>query len=175
MSEVPEPFTLRVGDEDLADLAQRLARTRFPDQAPGEPWAYGTDLDYMRGLVAYWRDGFDWRAAEARLNAFPQFKVPLHGIGVHFLHVPGRGPAPLPLPGPFPTEAQRQVGLRFMKALGFDFNHGRLDVSLHPFTGPVLDQAGTQRLAPGAVMDDATLGKMDYFVQGVSSRLPNAR
>jgi simple sugar transport system substrate-binding protein len=47
--------------------------------------------------------------------------------------------------------------------------------SFHPFTGPVLDQAGTERLAAGAVMDDATLGKMDYFVQGVSSRLPNAK
>jgi microsomal epoxide hydrolase len=51
----------------------------------------------MRGLVDHWRDGFDWRAQEARLNAFPQFKVPLHGIDLHFLHVPGRGPDPLPL------------------------------------------------------------------------------
>lgn len=93
----PEPFTLRVPDAALADLRERLARTRWPDQAPGEPWAYGTHLGYMQELVAYWRDRFDWRAQEARLNAFPQFKVPLHGIGVHFLHVPGQGPDPLPL------------------------------------------------------------------------------
>jgi microsomal epoxide hydrolase len=97
MSGRSEPFTLRVPDEALADLRERLARTRFPDQAPGEPWAYGTDVGYMRELVAYWRDGFDWRAQEARLNAFPQYKVPLHGIDLHFLHVPGRGPDPLPL------------------------------------------------------------------------------
>jgi len=97
MGQQPEPFTLRVPDEAVADLRERLARTRFPDQAPGEPWAYGTDVGYMRGLVAYWRDGFDWRTQEARLNAFPQFKVPLRGIGLHFLHVPGRGPDPLPL------------------------------------------------------------------------------
>ena len=96
MSQQPEPFTLRVPDEAIADLRERLARTRFPDQAPGEPWAYGTDVGYLRGLVDYWRDGFDWRAEEARLNAFPQFKVPLHGIDLHFLHVPGQGPDPLP-------------------------------------------------------------------------------
>ena len=75
-----EPFSLHVPDAAIADLRERLARTRFPDQAPGAPWAYGTDVDYLRELVAYWRDGFDWRAQEARLNAFPQYKVPLHGI-----------------------------------------------------------------------------------------------
>ena len=94
---VPMPFTLRVTDGDIADLHARLARTRFPDQAPAPPWAYGTDLGYLRELVAYWRDQFDWRAQEARLNAFPQFKVPLHGIDLHYLHVPGQGPDPKPL------------------------------------------------------------------------------
>ena len=71
------PFQLHVPDAALADLRERLARTRFPDQAPGEPWAYGTPVDYLRELVDYWRDRFDWRAQEARLNALPQFKVPL--------------------------------------------------------------------------------------------------
>src|SRR5690349_6726144 len=97
MSQQPEPFTLRVPDEAIADLRDRLARTCFPDSAPGEPWAYGTDVGYLRGLVDYWRDGFDWRAEEARLNAFPQYKAPLHGIDLHFLHVPGQGPDPCPL------------------------------------------------------------------------------
>lgn len=97
MSRVPEPFLLQVPEAALADLDARLARTRFPDQAPGPVWAYGTDRDWMRGLVDYWRNGFDWRRQEARLNAFPQYKVPLHDIDVHFLHVPGRGPDPLPL------------------------------------------------------------------------------
>jgi pimeloyl-ACP methyl ester carboxylesterase len=93
----PERFILHVPDDAITDLRQRLDRTRFPDQAPGAPWAYGTDVGYLRTLVDYWRGGFDWRAVEARLNALPQHKVPLHGIGLHFLHVPGRGPAPLPL------------------------------------------------------------------------------
>jgi len=97
MAARPEPFTLRVPDEAVADLRDRLARTRFPDQAPQDPWAFGTDLGYLRQLVEYWRGIFDWRAEEARLNAFPQFKVPLCGIDLHFLHVPGKGPAPCPL------------------------------------------------------------------------------
>jgi len=97
VSATPEPFRLAVDDAAIADLRGRLTRTRFPDQAPGEPWAYGTDLDYLRGLLAYWRDGFDWRGQEAALNAFPQYKLPLGGIDLHFLHVPGNGPAPCPL------------------------------------------------------------------------------
>jgi microsomal epoxide hydrolase len=93
----PEPFTLQISDTAIADLRQRLAQTRYPDQAPGEPWAYGTSVEYLRGLVEYWRAGFDWRAEEARLNAFPQFRAALHDIEVHFLHVPGKGPNPTPL------------------------------------------------------------------------------
>ena len=92
-----EPFTLRVPEEAIADLRDRLARTRLPDQAPADPWAYGTDVGYLRQLVEYWRSTFDWRAEEAGLNAFPQFKVPLGGIDLHFLQVPGKGPAPCPL------------------------------------------------------------------------------
>jgi pimeloyl-ACP methyl ester carboxylesterase len=97
MSTQPEAFTLNVPDTAIADLRERLARTRFPDQAPGEPWAYGSNVEYMRGLVEYWRSSFDWRAQEARLNAFPQYKTRLHDIDVHYLHVPGQGPDPRPL------------------------------------------------------------------------------
>ena len=92
-----QPFSLRVPDNAITDLRERLARTRFPDQAPGDPWAYGTSVDYLHGLIEYWCTNFDWRAQEARLNAFPQFKAPLHDIDVHFLHVPGKGPNPCPL------------------------------------------------------------------------------
>jgi microsomal epoxide hydrolase len=92
-----QPFQLHVPDVDIDDLRERLARTRLPDRAPGEPWAYGTDVAYLEQLVEYWRTRFDWRAQEAQLNAFPQFKVPLHGIDVHFLRVEGKGPTPYPL------------------------------------------------------------------------------
>jgi pimeloyl-ACP methyl ester carboxylesterase len=93
----PETFTLHVPEAAIADLRERLAGTRFPEQTPGAPWAFGTDVDYLQQLVEYWRTVFDWRAEEARLNAFPQYKVPLSGIHLHFLHVPGKGPAPRPL------------------------------------------------------------------------------
>src|ERR1700720_2462711 len=93
----PNRFTLRVPDADIADLRDRLARTRFPDQAPGTPWAHGTDVSYLRQLTEYWRNEFDWRAEEAALNAFPQFRVQLGGIALPYLHVPGVGPDPMPL------------------------------------------------------------------------------
>jgi microsomal epoxide hydrolase len=93
----PASFTLSVPEPDLSDLRERLARTRWPDRAPGEAWAYGTDVGYLRELAEYWRNGFDWRAQEAALNAFPQYTVELHGIRLHYLHVPGKGPDPAPL------------------------------------------------------------------------------
>jgi pimeloyl-ACP methyl ester carboxylesterase len=93
----PEQFVLEISDAEIADLKNRLALTRLPDAAPGEPWAYGTSVEYMRDLVSYWKDSFDWRTQEAALNDFPQFKVPLHDIDVHYLHVPGVGPNPYPL------------------------------------------------------------------------------
>jgi microsomal epoxide hydrolase len=93
----PTPFTLHVPDEVLADLRARLARVRWPDEAPGAGWAHGTSLAYMKDLVAYWLGTYDWRAQESRLNAWRQFTVPLGGIDLHFIHEPGVGPAPFPL------------------------------------------------------------------------------
>ncbi len=97
MMGTPESFRLDVPAADIEDLKARLARTRLPDRAPGEDWAFGTDPGYLARLVAYWRDTFDWRAQEAALNAFPQFKVHLHDIDLHYLKVEGRGPNPMPL------------------------------------------------------------------------------
>ncbi|MGH7821588.1 MAG: epoxide hydrolase N-terminal domain-containing protein, partial [Candidatus Binatia bacterium] len=92
-----EPFRIQVSDAVLEDLRARLARTRFPDEIPGSGWRYGTNLDYMRELVAYWRERYDWRAAEAALNRFPQFRARVDGLGIHFIQVRGKGPKPLPL------------------------------------------------------------------------------
>jgi microsomal epoxide hydrolase len=93
----PQPFTVDVPDATLADLRARLARVRWPDAPPGAGWDYGTDVAFLQELVAYWRDGYDWRAHEARLNAFAQYTVALAGIDLHFIHQPGAGPDPLPL------------------------------------------------------------------------------
>jgi pimeloyl-ACP methyl ester carboxylesterase len=98
---VPTPFSLQIPEDAVKDLRDRLARTRFPDQAPGDPWAHGTDLGFLRQLVDHWRTNFDWRAQEARLNAFAQYRVPVAGIDLHFIHVQGvgapGGEAPMPL------------------------------------------------------------------------------
>jgi pimeloyl-ACP methyl ester carboxylesterase len=97
MDKQPEAFTLNVSAADIADLSERLARTRFPDQAPGPAWGYGADVTWMREFLEYWRHGFDWRPQEAQLNAFPQYKARLHEIDLHFIHARGEGANPCPL------------------------------------------------------------------------------
>jgi len=92
-----EPFRIHVPDEVLEDLRERLRRTRWPDQISDSGWTYGTDLAYLRELVAYWIDRFDWRKQEAALNALPHFRGQVDGLGLHFIHVRGRGPSSLPL------------------------------------------------------------------------------
>ncbi len=93
----PKPFRLQIPEAAIADLRARLARTRWPDEPPLAPWSSGTSVAYLKTLVEYWQNGFDWRAAEAQLNALPQYSVPIRGIDVHFLHVPGTGKSPTPL------------------------------------------------------------------------------
>lgn len=92
-----EPFEIRVPQAVLDDLRSRLARTRWPDEIPGSGWEYGADLSFMKELVGYWRDGFDWRAQEERLGRFHHFRAEVDGLGVHFIHERGQGPNPLPL------------------------------------------------------------------------------
>ncbi|MFZ0659591.1 MAG: epoxide hydrolase family protein [Candidatus Binataceae bacterium] len=92
-----EPFKVAVSDEVLADLRARLERTRFPDEVPATAWEYGSNLAYMREVVDYWRTRYDWRAHEARINRFAQFRAEVDGLGIHFIHEPGRGPNPKPL------------------------------------------------------------------------------
>ena len=91
-----EPFTIDIPQADLDDLDRRLASARWPN-AIVDDWSDGTDLAYLRKLVEYWRDGFDWRAQEAHLNTFPQFVTRVGELDVHFVHVRGTGPKPLPL------------------------------------------------------------------------------
>src|SRR5579875_3736168 len=106
-----EPFRIAVPEDVLVDLRTRLARTRFPDEIRGSGWRYGTDLAYLRELVAYWRDRYDWRAEEARLNQLHHFRARVGGLAIHFIHERGVGPRPLPLvvthgrPGGDPADA----------------------------------------------------------------------
>ena len=91
------PFQIQIPQADLDDLRERLARTRWPDELPGVGWSRGVPLDYLKQLVAYWADGFDWRAQEVRLNQFPQFTTTIGGQTIHFAHVRSPEPDALPL------------------------------------------------------------------------------
>ena len=92
-----EPFEVGVDEAILDDLRARLANARLPDQLDGRGWEYGVPVDYLRELLEYWRDGFDWRAQEARLNALPQFRSEIDGQSIHFIHVRSSRDDALPL------------------------------------------------------------------------------
>ena len=81
----------------LDDLRERLRRTRWPDEVRDAGWDYGANLAYMKELCAYWADGFDWRARERAIDGFAHFRAEVEGLGIHFIHERGRGPAPIPL------------------------------------------------------------------------------
>jgi len=91
------PFIIAVDDAVLLDLKERLDATRWPDEIADSDWAFGTDWQYLRTLIDYWRTSYDWRAQEAMLNRFHHFTVPIDGIDLHFAHEQGEGRAPLPL------------------------------------------------------------------------------
>ncbi len=92
-----KPFQIAISQADLDDLHRRLDRTRWPQQIPGTGWERGVPLNYLQDLVRYWRNEFDWRAQEAKLNAFPQFVTEIDGQTIHFLHVRSPEPNALPL------------------------------------------------------------------------------
>jgi hypothetical protein len=96
---ITRKFTLQTPSAAIEDLRARLRETRWPD-APDAPedagWSLGTDVAYLRELVAYWADGFDWPAQEAALARLPHFRAQLGGLGIHYVHAKAAGPA-LPL------------------------------------------------------------------------------
>jgi pimeloyl-ACP methyl ester carboxylesterase len=97
VSAEPRPAPIQVPQTVLDDLAERLARTRWAEPVPGTGWEAGADVDYVRDLCAYWRDGYDWRAQEAALNGYPLYAVEVDGVELHFWWVRGKGPSPVPL------------------------------------------------------------------------------
>lgn len=91
------PFTVHVTQETLDDLRRRLSNTRWPDEIEGAGWDRGTNLRYLKTLVEYWRDVFDWRRQEERINRFAHFRADIDGLGIHFIHERGHGERPLPI------------------------------------------------------------------------------
>jgi hypothetical protein len=93
----PRPFTIAIPQSELDDFKTRLARTRWIHDLGDDDWSHGLDVAYMRGLIDYWRSQFDWRRHERALNALPNYRTEIDGIGIHFIHQRGRGPNPLPI------------------------------------------------------------------------------
>lgn len=91
------PYEINIPQAVLDDLQQRLRNTRWPDEVTGSDWQYGTSLAYLQQLVTYWRDEFDWRAQEATLNQFANYRVDVNGFGLHVIHERGKGDNPVPL------------------------------------------------------------------------------
>src|SRR5205823_5211175 len=109
------PFRVAIAQESLDDLRSRLDRIRWTSDIPGEGPDYGMSLAWVQRLAGYWRDGFDWRAAEARLNACPQFITEIDGQDIHFLHVRSPEPDALPL---ILTHGWPSSPVEFLKVIG---------------------------------------------------------
>jgi epoxide hydrolase len=97
MSDAIRPFRVDVPDQSLVDLRRRLQQTRWPEAETAGGWRQGVPLSYLKGLCEYWANGYDWRRAEARLNAWPQFVTTIDGLDIHFLHIQSVHSNALPL------------------------------------------------------------------------------
>jgi pimeloyl-ACP methyl ester carboxylesterase len=84
MSDAITPFKIAISDAELNDLKRRLQATRWPDKETPDDWSQGIPLQYVQDVCRYWADRYDWRAREARLNRFPQFRTTIDGVGFHF-------------------------------------------------------------------------------------------
>jgi hypothetical protein len=94
----PRPFRVDIPQTVIEHILSRVRETRFPDRLDANDWRYGANWDYMKSLARYWTSRFDWRAAEANLNRYPQFLSRVGDFNIHFYHVKGRGPKkPIPL------------------------------------------------------------------------------
>jgi len=109
------PLRIEVPESELVDLRRRLRQTRWPEHEPVADWSQGVPLAYLRGLCEYWAYGYDWRPAEARLNALPQFQTDIDGIRIVFAHVRSPNPAALPL---ILTHGWPGSVMEFMKVIG---------------------------------------------------------
>ena len=172
-----QPFRIEVSDAELDDLRERLAHTRFPEAEPVDDWTQGIPLSYVEELCEYWRDEYDWRATESRINAHPQFRTEIDGVGIHFLHVrsPEAGAQPLLLTHGWPGSI-----VEFLKVIGplsDPAAHGgdradafHLVIPALPGFGfsdkPTATGWGVDRIAQAWMQLMARLGYDRYFAQG---------
>jgi pimeloyl-ACP methyl ester carboxylesterase len=161
------PFRIDISDTDLQDLRDRLTRTRWTPEIPGQGWQRGVPVDYLRGLAAYWAGEFDWRAAEARLNQLPQFLTEVDGQTLHFAHVRSADPAATPLLITHDWPASFAIYLPVVEALR---EHFHLVLMSNPgvgYSGPLTTPGWTTARTAAAFHEVmARLGYERYGVQG---------
>jgi NAD(P)-dependent dehydrogenase (short-subunit alcohol dehydrogenase family) len=177
MTSAPQPFRIDVPEAGLRDLAERLDRTRWPDELPGAGWSYGVSKEWLRDLVDYWRTGYDWRVHEAALNAYPQFTTEIDGQNIHFLHLRSPEPdaTPLIITHGWPStiaDFQAILGpLSDPRAHGGDpadaFHIIAPSLPGYAFSGPTREQGwGVNRTARAWAELMSRLGYERYAVQG---------
>ena len=177
MTDAIEPFEIQVPESALLDLKERLARTRWPEAETVADWSQGIPLAYVQELCAYWRESYDWRVVEARINALPQFVTTIDGVDVHFLHVrsPDDNAKPLVLTHGWPgsiVEFLKVIGpLSDPAAHGGDaadaFHLVIPSIPGYGFSGkPTKTGWGVQRIAHAWAELMARLGYGSYFAQG---------
>src|SRR5689334_11246914 len=137
MSDQITPFRIAATDEQLEDLKRRLRATRWPERECVDDWTQGLPLAYAQEVASYWLEKYDWRAREALLNRFPQFKTEIDGLGIHFIHIrsPHAGALPLVITHGWPGSI-----VEFHKVLEPLTNptmHGGDDLHRHPGPGPL--------------------------------------
>ena len=94
---VIKPFEIHISDEVLRDLTRRLENTRWTHPVKDTGWEYGTNISYLKELIAYWQSGYNWRDQERELNRFDHFRAKIDDYDLHFIHQKGRGPKPKPI------------------------------------------------------------------------------
>ena len=96
-AQAPQPFRIDIAPQVIEDLRDRLRRTRWPADFANADWSYGVESGYLRELVAYWADGYDWYAHQDAMNRYAHYRTEVDGVPIHFLRASGQGPAPVPL------------------------------------------------------------------------------
>jgi pimeloyl-ACP methyl ester carboxylesterase len=142
------PFRIDVSQADLDDLQTRLARTRYADQLPGSDSDYGVSTDRVRSLVDHWRNAYDWRTWEAKLNAYPQFTTVIDGQNIHFIHVRSDNPGALPLILTHGWPGSIVEYLNVVEPLSSDFHLVIPSLPGYGFSGPTTERGwNNQRIA----------------------------
>lgn len=171
------PFRIDIPQAQLDDLKRRLKDTRWPEREAVEDWTQGTPLSYVQEVCEYWADSYDWRATEARINAFPQFITEIDGLDIHFIHVrsPHEGAAPLVITHGWPGSIVEFLKVieplsdpvKFGGQASDAFHVVAPSLPGYGFSGkPTKNGWGVEKIADAWAALMARLGYNRYFAQG---------